>query len=67
MLKMYHNRSNPKVQVPFLLLYLKQKYIIVGYSAVTYHVYTEPDFVRATENCDPHSTLTTPSPVRESI
>ena len=33
----------------------------------TYHVYTAPDLVRATENCDPHSTLTTPRPVRESI
>lgn len=33
----------------------------------TYQVYTAPDFVKATENCEPHSTLITPSPVRESI
>lgn len=33
----------------------------------TYHVYTAPDFVRDTENWEPHSTLMTPRPVRESI
>lgn len=26
-----------------------------------------PDLVRATENCDPHSTLITPSPAKLSI
>lgn len=33
----------------------------------THQVYTAPDFVKATENWEPHSTFVTPSPVRESI
>lgn len=31
-----------------------------------YQVYTAPDFVNATENCDPHSTLMTPRLCKDS-
>ena len=53
----YNNCDKQKSTVNFIKLSINY----------TYHVYTSPEFDNANENCDPHSTLMIPTPIKSSI